>query len=971
MIHNDNDALDEKATAYFKRLLSKATKLPVNRIDAHAAFESFGIDSVMTMSMTTELEAVFGSLSKTLFFEFQSIHALTQHFIASHRPRLLELLGMGEEKASAPATKAPAQTPSASLARKNWPTRFDAPLLSRQSKPQGLDIAIIGLSGRYPKAHTLDEFWSNLALGRDCITEIPAERWDHSVYFDADKDAPGKTYSKWGGFIDGVDQFDSLFFQISPREAELMDPQERLFLQCVYETIEDAGYTPARLNTSARPGGEPSIGVYVGVMYEEYQLYGAREQLLGHPVALSGNSSSVANRVSYFFNFHGPSMSVDTMCSSSLTAIHLACQSIESGACQLAIAGGVNLSVHPNKYLMLGQGKFVSSKGRCESFGKGGDGYVPGEGVGAVLLKPLSQALRDKDRIYGVIKGVAVNHGGKTNGYSVPSPQAQARSISQAWKQAGIDPRAVSYIEAHGTGTALGDPIEISGLTKAFREHTQDNQFCGIGSVKSNIGHCESAAGISGLTKVLLQMQHGQLVPSLHSAELNPHIDFQSTPFVVQQTLSDWKRPVVTVGGVAREFPRIAGISSFGAGGSNAHLVIEEFRAPAEGASRPARAPDAPVLVVLSARSSERLREKAEALVAWIEAKNLSSDDLPSLAYTLQVGREAMRERLGVIVTSMQSLLARLKDFCSGKEDVQDLFRGQATQDSETLALFSADEEMQNAVEGWIRKQKFARLLGLWVKGVAVDWDKLYGDDKPPRVALPTYPFSRERYWIGTSPSSVTPTQGEAASRVAAAGGEEAPATLVFEESWQPEERPVRRAVAPRTLICLCTDRSSQEELARAARNLDPAATLVFVAQGAGFKKVSAQSYEVHALAPDDCVRAFQDIQAQYGAVDGILHLWALRDGAWQESYTGIVHVLQAVAASKLKVQRILVAGEFRNGIERAFLESWMGFERSLARVLPSVTMIAVLEDAQGSSRKTSMGTGSRAFGTSLPRLSP
>lgn len=230
-------------------------------------------------------------------------------------------------------------------------------------------------------------------------------------------------------------------------------------------------------------------------MYEEYQLYGAQAQSQGRPITLSGSSASIANRVSYYFNFHGPSMAVDTMCSSSLTSIHLACQSLQQDECEAAIAGGVNVSIHPNKYLMLSQGKFVSSNGKCLSFGEGGDGYVPGEGIGAVMLKKLSKAIEDGDHIYGVIKETALNHGGKTNGYTVPNPNAQSEVIGKALKRAGINPRTISYIEAHGTGTALGDPIEISGLTQAFREYTDDKQFCAIGSAKSNIGHCESAAG--------------------------------------------------------------------------------------------------------------------------------------------------------------------------------------------------------------------------------------------------------------------------------------------------------------------------------------------------------------------------------------------------------------------------------------------------------------------------------------------
>ncbi|MFI6847351.1 SDR family NAD(P)-dependent oxidoreductase [Kitasatospora sp. NPDC050467] len=970
MTHNDNDELEAKATAYLKGLLSQATKVPVGRVDAHRAFESFGIDSVMAMTMTAELEAVLGSLPKTLFFEFRDLHGLARHLLATHRPALLRLLGGAEEETPAPAGRPRKAVPGGAaqakgvpggavprkpLTSSRWATRFEAPAPARRPEParapepappagpdasRVLDIAIIGLSGRYPQARTLDEFWANLAAGRDSVTEIPADRWDHRAYFDPDKDAPGKTYSKWGGFVDGVAEFDPLFFHISPSEAELMDPQERLFLQCAYETVEDAGYTPAGLNAPSENGAVPNIGVYVGVMYEEYQLYGAQEQALGRPVALSGNPSAVANRVSYYFDFRGPSMSVDTMCSSSLSAIQLACQSIRSGVCEVALAGGVNLSVHPNKYLMLGQGKFVSSKGRCESFGKGGDGYVPGEGVGAVLLKPLARAVADGDRIHGVIRGIAVNHGGRTNGYAVPSPLAQARSITDAWQQAGVDPRAVSYIEAHGTGTALGDPIEISGLTKAFRQHTQDDRFCAIGSVKSNIGHCESAAGISGLTKVLLQMRHGKLAPSLHSAELNPHIDFDGTPFTVQQTLADWQRPVLTVDGAERELPRIAGISSFGAGGSNAHLVVEEYRA--EPAAAAETGSGAPVLVVLSARSADRLAEKARRLADWIEAKGLSDADLPSLARTLQVGREAMRERLGVVVDSLPGLVARLTAFAAG-EEAEGLVRGRASGDSEALARLAADERLDDALAG----RDLATLLDLWVRGVTVDWTGLDDGEAPARIALPAYPFSRDRYWIDTS---------RTAAAVAGTPVEQAPPALVFTESWEPEALPAGPAAAPRTLVCLCADRDVQEELARAARSLDPATTLVFVTRGEAFRKTSDHSYEVDAREAGDCVRAFEEIGAQYGPVDALLNLWAPADGAGPAAYPATVHLLRAVAAAGLTVRRILQAGEFRDGTEEAYLESWLGFERSLGRVLSGVGFTAVLEDARDGDGRTAPG---------------
>ena len=599
------------------------------------------------------------------------------------------------------------------------------------------EIAIIGLSGRYPGAGNLEEFWDNLRKGKDCITEIPVDRWNWKEYFDEDRDKPGKIYSKWGGFLEGVDEFDPLFFNISPREAEVMDPQERLFLECGYETLEDAGYTRESIGKSGEGVLGRKIGVYAGVMWEDYQLYGVRAQERGKMIAVGGNPSSIANRVSYVFNFNGPSMAVSTMCSSSLTAIHLACQSIERGECEAAIAGGVNVSIHPNKYLMISQGKFVSSTGRCESFGKGGDGYVPGEGVGTVLLKPLSKAIEDGDHVYGVIRGSTVNAGGKTSGYTVPNPAAQGELIKEAMEKAGVNARSISYMEAHGTGTSLGDPIEIAGLTKAFRQYTEDKQFCAIGSVKSNIGHCESAAGIAAVTKVLLQLKNRELVPSLHAEELNPNIDFRDTPFVVQRELSEWKS----------ETPRIAGISSFGAGGTNVHIVIEEYigRETSEEAKISAYNP---VIIVLSARNEERLKEKVKNLMEAIERERYGDEKLADIAYTLQVGREGMEERFGIIVNTIKELREKLGLYLNGKNDIEELYEGQVKKNKETLDIFRIDKELNKVINKWIEHKELVNLLKLWVKGLELDWDLLYDNIRPHRISLPKYPFARERYWI-------------------------------------------------------------------------------------------------------------------------------------------------------------------------------------------------------------------------------
>ncbi len=741
VIEEGGEEIKEQAELYLKELLAEETGLNVATIRSHEPLEKYGIDSLIILNLNRELEEHFGELSKTLFFEYQTISELAGYFIENHREKLVEKTGLKRPSVTPPGEKKDVE-PVKPVIRPTFVQTWG------ETRSEEKDIAVIGMSGRYPLAKDLDTFWENLRQGRDCITEIPQTRWNYQQYFAPGRKQAGKIYHKWGGFVDDADKFDPLFFKISPREAELTDPQARLFLETVWHTIEDAAYTMTGL-------WGKKVGVFAGVMYAEYMLYGAEERLKGNVFLPESSFASIANRISYYFNFKGPSIGLDTMCSSSLTAIHLAAESIKRGESEMAIAGGVNLSIHPYKYLLLSHRRFASTDGRCRSFGEGGDGYVPGEGVGAVLLKPLSKAIADGDHIYGIIKATALNHGGKTNGYTVPNPNAQASVIGDALKVAGIDPRTISYLEAHGTGTSLGDPIEVTGLTKTFREYTQDTGFCSIGSVKSNIGHCESAAGIAGVTKVLLQLQHRQLVPSLHSDTLNSNINFTSTPFVVQQQLTDWTAPLID----GREIPRRAGISAFGAGGANAHIIIEEYIPHWKLETRNSKLETRkPAIIVLSAKNEEQLREQAKRLLAAIRERQYSESDLADMAYTLQVGREGMEERLCVIVRSIEELEEKLQGFSDGEAGMKDVYRGQVKGHEETLAIFETDEDLQQGIAAWIAKGKYAKLADLWVKGLMIDWRKLYAESAPRRISLPTYPFARERFWAPESENRIDRT---------------------------------------------------------------------------------------------------------------------------------------------------------------------------------------------------------------------
>ncbi|CAM2067521.1 Amino acid adenylation domain-containing protein [Sulfidibacter corallicola] len=865
------EGLEDQVETWLVERFAKITELPVASIDAHATFDAVGINSYIILQLNRDLEQAFGKLPKTLLFEYQTIHDLVDFFVTRHGDRLEDLFGTTPEwRDTRVATEG---------------SPIEAP--ARQT-----EIAIIGISGRYPNSNDLESLWQNLEGGVDCISEIPEDRWDYRAYYHPDQPRPGKMYTKWGGFIEGVDQFDPLFFKMSPLEAEALDPQERLFLETVWHTFEDANYNRAALQ-AAFAG---SVGVFVGVMSSDYQLFSGKPQE-DDGLIIGSSFGSIANRISYFFDFHGPSMAVDTLCSSSLTALHLAVESIVRNECRAAVVGGVNLSIHPNKYIIQSQLTMSSSDGRCRSFGEGGDGFIPGEGVGAVLIKPLDRAIQDRDHIYGVIKGTSINHDGKTHGYTVPNPNAQADMIKGAIEAAGVDPADISYIEAHGTGTSLGDPVEIAGLTKAFGAGTNQNQYCALGSIKSNIGHLEAAAGMAGLTKILLQMKHGLLAPSLHAANLNKNIDFEQSPFYVQQELREWKRPV-REGGTA---PRIAGLSSFGAGGANAHAVIEEYRPDT---AEPETVPDKALYAIpLSAKDEARLREMADNLLAFLKKPHIG---LRNLAYTLQVGREPMEERLGFAATSIEEVRTKLSAFLTAESDGTGLYRNRVKRSREA-----------------VRPDDQAQAIQSWVEGAVIDWAGLYEHDEPRRIALPVYPFARERYWLPQAKPKRPAPQVE----------EESFELMHFEETWR--EQPLPKGAAPDigTLVCFLSDRENQRTLLDGLEKRNPSIQVAFV----GTDAVSPD-------APETYQRALESACEEFGAIDGILYLWALEDGLWVRDTAPIVSLIQAIEATKIKPKHLVLAGGFRDGLERCYAESWIGFTRSLRAALPETRARVILQ---------------------------
>ena len=431
------------------------------------------------------------------------------------------------------------------------------------------DIAIISMAGRFPHAPHLDDFWRNLRDGRESVVQLSDEELLAAGVDAAMLQNPD--YVKSGVFLDDYDLFDNSFFGLTPREAALIDPQQRVFLECAWEALEAAGYDAARY--------AGAIGVFAGVSISTYliNLFSNRSELgtvSTFQLLMSNDKDFLPTRVSYKLDLHGPSVTVQTACSTSLVAVHLACQSLLNGESDMALAGGASIPIPQRRGYLYQEGNINSPDGHCRAFDADAQGTIGGSGVGVVLLKRLADALDDGDTIHAVIKGSAVNNDGAMKvGYTAPSVEGQAKVVAEALSIAGVDPDTVTYIEAHGTGTTLGDPIEIAALQKVFAARTTKKNFCGIGSVKTNIGHLDTAAGVAGLIKTVLALRHKELPPSLHFTRPNSKIDFANSPFYVNASLRAWENG---------ETPRRAGVSSFGIGGTNAHVVLEEAPSPLE-----------------------------------------------------------------------------------------------------------------------------------------------------------------------------------------------------------------------------------------------------------------------------------------------------------------------------------------------------------------------------------------------------
>lgn len=754
LVQGDSVELEAQTRRWLREIVRRHSGLKAVKDDDNLLDK--GLDSVASIQISTDIAAQLSpqgdfKLSRAILFECSTIRQLAEHLMDRAQPLLCACLADTEgAAASQQVEKAPAEqaqidaidnTPDAKEANSKHvkphgdgatPTLTNQPKLSTDAYRDD-DIAIIGMAGEFPNGATPEAFWRSLAAGEDAVRVIPQSRWDWRRDYSASSALGEATYGRHGGFMEGVAEFDPAFFNIAPVDAALLDPQERRFLQVSYHALEDAGYfsAPSR-----------DVGVFAAAMFGHYQDLDASR-------VVSSSFAAIANRVSYTFDLQGPSLTVDTMCSGSLTALHMACNSLRLGECRMALAGGVNIMAHPGKYRLLSQGKFLSASGHCHAFGVEADGYVPGEGAAVVVLKSVADALSDQDVIYAIVRATVINSGGKTSSFTVPSARAQQRVIQDALRKSGVNPAQVNYIEAHGTGTGLGDPIELQALQSAYGANLEGADTpCYLGSVKSNIGHLESAAAMAGLFKVIQQFAHEQLAPTLHCAIENPYLNIEQTRFQLVRQTQPWP-----LAGAATHF---AGLSSFGAGGANGHVILQQYLESESARTMPAQSE---YLIALSAPNRSGLRRVRQQLAAYLRTQPQTC--LYSLSYTLCCARQHHAERACFVVGSAAALIDRLER------------AGEANADSPV-------------------NQPFASLMRAYLQGGSVDFASSFPVKSLLRSA-PKYPFARDVYWAPTLRAEVVSAATNSVQLVAPSSAptpDSTPAVL-FTPVWRRTDAPV------------------------------------------------------------------------------------------------------------------------------------------------------------------------------------
>lgn len=774
-------------------------------------------------------------------------------------------------------------------------------------------IAIVGMSGRFPDASCPDELWNNIMNGLCSIKKVPDDRgYQIEDYYDSNIQTPGKTYVKKCGYLSNVDKFDPLFFKMSHREAECTDPSERIFIEEAWKAIEDAGYSPSSIN------GE-KWGVFACAKGDYPLLLQRKNNTCYLPT-----NSYAATRLSYLLNLTGPAIAIDTACSSTAAAVVLACNSIQLGESEAAVVGGGGIYCTPNILIESSQSLLLSQDEICYPFDERANGTIVAEAVGALVLKPLDKAIEDKNHIYGVIKGWGLNQDGKTNGMSAPNEKAQTRLQTEIYEKFGINPEEITMIEAHGTGTKLGDAIEYQALRKTYSRFTDKESFCAIGSIKPNIGHAFFGAGIAGIIKILLSLKHKKIAPLLNHQRTSQSIDTDHSPFYFTTELKDWT--------VEEGKKRLAALNSFGVTGTNVHLVIEEYLKDENKASSNHERDFE--IIVLSAKNEERLHEYARRLYNFFCDHESEKQRLSDIAYTLQVGRDEMEQRLAFSVETHEQVKLILSNYLNGAEDKSDFYTGYVKKRWQDESDNFRIDKIENADDA-------RRVCQLWIEGKTIDWSLLHPECDATRVSLPTYPFEEERCWIETEKKQTC----DLVKKTKELEQDNSKDLLLLEERWVLKSVDKRIKPEKTNILCFLGNKNNQERFINQLRKEYKDVKCIFVVPNNEKLEDHQELYTVEPSDQDSFYRLFDEFKKQGEHFDTILYLWPYENKKYRKDYHNIQILIQALLHTKSDAEMLWLCSPFENELERCYVESWRGFACSLGYMVSKTGISVILEE--------------------------
>ena len=714
-----------------KQIIHRLLKIPRDKIERDVNLADFGFNSIGLTQFSIMLIKHYGieELTPALFFKYSTIEKLIQYFLKQYQADIQKFYT--EEVAVAAEPESPERGATVPVISQRKPATKARFMVRSNTLSTAEPIAIIGMSGRFPGARNIEELWEILVKGENMVREIPGERFDWREYYGDPQQEPGKINCQWCGCIDGADEFDPLFFELSPLEAESMDPRQRLLLQESWNALEDAGFGPEQLKGRR-------IGMFVGVEQGDYQFL-----TKGAGSVTSNHNGILAARLAYFLNLSGPVMAIDTACSSGLVAAHQAILSLRNNECDTAIAAGVNLLLTPGPFIGMCQVGMLSEDGKCYAFDKRANGMVPGEAVAVVVFKLLSKAEADGDPIYAVIKGSGINYDGRTNGITAPNGVSQTNLLKAVYEQYGVNPEEIEYIMTHGTATKLGDPVEINALYDAFKNYTKKQGYCAITSTKTNFGHTFAASGLVSLISLVQALRHEIIPASLHCEQENDYINWKESPFYVNKTNRPWPAGKI----------RTSAVSAFGMSGTNVHMVVQSYSGGEDLAyNRDTQAQFPYYLLGFSAKTEESLQEKIMDLIEVLQNKDYQAQELSQISYTLLEGRQHFNYRYAAVIQDREDAIYKLKQM-NDKEKLPHLFQGKVPRNfrgQKVIEQYAQDllKQSRTLIENPVQyREILLALADFYCQGFDLDWQQLYGPATLPRLHLPGYPFTREHYW--------------------------------------------------------------------------------------------------------------------------------------------------------------------------------------------------------------------------------